>query len=377
MDNEQITQAALLDNRPAEEKEKDYTFEEIVASVNKVEWVEKPRSQWRKFPIYNQDGSGSCVAQTEAKEMGIMRWLKDGIYVHFSAADIYQRRSNKPGSGMYGYNARKIVKDNGATLEVLAPSQNMNDQQMDSLEIAEYKKEVGKVFKVSNFVEVTTKDIDTIASIIQTTGKAVMLWFYFEYREWTDVPKILNASLQSNGANTCRHSVAGVDFILCGRSNMPEFPETWGKKAILIDESWGPNITKFESQRVITEDFFNARNFYRSYLVNFKFDEPVEPEPQPEPQPQPEPNKPKYTFNRDLEFSATYKVDQDVVALQNILKYEGFFPSNTQSTGYFGAITKTAVGKYQTKYGIAYAGNAGFGRVGPKTRAHLNSKYSK
>ena len=116
MDNEQITQAALLDNRPAEEKEKDYTFEEIVASVNKVEWVEKPRKEWRKFPIFNQDGSGSCVAQTEAKEMGIMRWLKDGIYVHFSAADIYQRRSNKPGGGMYGYNARKIVKDNGATL---------------------------------------------------------------------------------------------------------------------------------------------------------------------------------------------------------------------------------------------------------------------
>lgn len=374
MDNELLTQGALIDERPVEEKEKDYQFEEVVANINPVTWVEKPRNEWRKFPIFNQDGSGSCVAQTEAKELGVMRWLKDQIYIHFSATDIYQQRSNKPGSGMGSANARAILKNKGATLEILVPSQGMNDKEMDSVEIAEYKRQVGEVFKVSNYLKVP-KDIETVASIIQTTGKALMLWFYFEYREWKDVPVVLNTELPQSGANTCRHSVAGVDFILCGRSNMPEFPETWGKKAIVIDESWGPNITIFQSQRVITEDFFNARNFYAGYLTNFKFDDQTQPEPLPEPLP--EPNKPKYTFNRDLEFSATYKVDQDVVALQNILKYEGFFPSNTQSTGYFGSITKVAVGKYQAKYGIAYAGNAGYGRVGPKTRAHLNSKYSK
>src|SRR3990167_10850265 len=122
---------AQIDVRSETEKSKDFKFNEIVAAVNPVNWVEKTQSDWRKFPIFNQDGSGSCVAQTEAKELGVMRFLKDGIYVHFSATDIYQQRSNKPAGGMGAIDARSIVKNSGATLEVLAPSQAMTDGQMD------------------------------------------------------------------------------------------------------------------------------------------------------------------------------------------------------------------------------------------------------
>ena len=88
MPHTQITSGALIDTRTEAQKLKDLRFEEIVASANPVNWVEKSPSQWRKFPIFNQDGSGSCVAQTEAKELGIMRWLKDGVYV-ISAQPIF------------------------------------------------------------------------------------------------------------------------------------------------------------------------------------------------------------------------------------------------------------------------------------------------
>src|SRR3989344_6739260 len=166
---------AELDVRPESEKIKDFKFNEIVASVNPVNWVEKTHDQWRRFPIFNQDGSGSCVAQTEAKELGIMRWLKDNIYVHFSATDIYQRRANRPAGGMAAVDARNIVRI-GATLEVLAPSQDMTDQQMDSAAVEDYKREVGGVFAVPNFVEISQRTIDAIASVIQTTQKGVMVW---------------------------------------------------------------------------------------------------------------------------------------------------------------------------------------------------------
>ena len=97
MNNEEhFLSGALIDVRPEEEKENDYHFGEIVAAANPVSWVEKPQSAWRKFPIFNQDGSGSCVAQTLAKLLGILYWLKNQLYVHFSATHIYQRRSNKP-----------------------------------------------------------------------------------------------------------------------------------------------------------------------------------------------------------------------------------------------------------------------------------------
>lgn len=42
-------------------------------------------------------------------------------------------------------------------------------------------------------------------------------------------------------------------------------------------------------------------------------------------------------------------------------------------TGYFGAATVRAVGRFQIRYGIATAGGSGYGIVGPKTRAKLNA----
>ena len=42
-------------------------------------------------------------------------------------------------------------------------------------------------------------------------------------------------------------------------------------------------------------------------------------------------------------------------------------------TEYFGALTEAAVKKFQVKHGIAGPGDSGYGFVGPKTRAKLNS----
>ncbi|MEK7500508.1 MAG: peptidoglycan-binding domain-containing protein [Patescibacteria group bacterium] len=43
-----------------------------------------------------------------------------------------------------------------------------------------------------------------------------------------------------------------------------------------------------------------------------------------------------------------------------------------RETTYFGPATRAAVQKFQVKYGIAGPGDAGYGRVGPATRAKLN-----
>ncbi|MBI2055270.1 MAG: peptidoglycan-binding protein [Candidatus Sungbacteria bacterium] len=357
----QFQSGAVIDERPEAEREKDYKFEEIVAAVNPVNWIEKARDQWRKFPIFNQDGSGSCVAQTEAKELGIMRWLKDKIYVHFSATDIYQRRANRPSGGMAAVDARKIV-GKGTTLEVLAPSQGMTDGQMDSATVEDYKRKVGEVFAVPNFVEITQRSIDTIASVIQTTGKGVMVWFYFQYDEWTDVPEVKNPNLNLYAGSTNRHSVTAVDFTLYN-----------GKKALIIEDSWGPQFG-LNGQRVITEDFFNARCWYAGYLVNFQFEDQTQPKP--EPQPAPVNPKPKYRFAKVLTFGMT---NADVKALQDILKYEGLFPKNTSSTSYYGAVTAKAVYQFQMKYGVAPKSELDAlqgRRVGDKTIAKLNALYA-
>lgn len=336
---------ALIDARPESEKEKDFKFEEVVAVAAPVNWFEKPQTQWRKFSIFNQNGSGSCVAQTQAKELGIMQWLRDSNYVHFSATDIYQRRANKPGTGMAAVDARKIATQS-VTLETLTPSQSMTDAQMDATFIQPYKREVGKIFKVLNYVELPLKDIDVAASVIQKTGKAVMVWFYFQYNEWTDHPTIINPILDMTAPSTIRHSVAAVDFTLVN-----------GKKSLIIEDSWGPQFG-FGGQRVIDEDFYKKRNFYSGYLVNFSFGAP---------------QKPVYTFNVDMQYGQT---NNDIIVLQDCLKYEGLFPSNAASTGFYGSITRKAVEDFQTKYNITTPTSAGYGRVGPLTRAKLNEIFN-
>ncbi len=47
--------------------------------------------------------------------------------------------------------------------------------------------------------------------------------------------------------------------------------------------------------------------------------------------------------------------------------------SKGNETQFFGALTEIAVQKFQKKYGIAAAGDPGYGYVGPKTRAKLNA----
>jgi peptidoglycan hydrolase-like protein with peptidoglycan-binding domain len=46
-------------------------------------------------------------------------------------------------------------------------------------------------------------------------------------------------------------------------------------------------------------------------------------------------------------------------------------------TGYYGALTRKAVQAFQVKYGVAKPGDAGYGIVGPKTRAALQKAFAK
>lgn len=358
-DGDQFISGALPDLRSAEQKDRDYTLREIVAELSPVRWEEKAPSTWRKFPVFNQDGSGSCVAQTLAKLLGILYWLKNQTYVHFSATHIYRRRSNRPSGGMSGVEAFEIAKS-GVTLEELVPSQGMNDAQMDAVDIPGYKEKVGEVFRSSNYVMLPLRSIDAVASVIQATGKGVMVWLFFEFREWTDVPTVLNPDLGLTSSGVCRHSVAAVDFTL------------WkGEKALVVDESWGKNISMFDGQRVITEKFFNSRNWFAAYPIDFKFADQSAPSPDPLPQPA----RPSHRFTKVLAIGTT---DPDVAALQDILKYEGMFPTNVASTGYYGAITARGVRLWQTRHAVASAAEIAAvdgRRVGDKTIEKLNQSY--
>lgn len=68
-------------------------------------------------------------------------------------------------------------------------------------------------------------------------------------------------------------------------------------------------------------------------------------------------------FGRSLSIGST---GSDVTALQQFLNAQGYL--NVSATGYFGALTKAAVGKWQVAAGVTTSGNAGFGTFGPISR---------
>ena len=340
---------ALEDMRPTKEKTKDYRFEEI-ASVPVVDWVEKPQSDWKKFPIFEQSGS-SCVANAVAKIIGIEQIPEEGKFINLSRRDIYSQRFNKPGEGMNALDVNNIAIKNGVSLEYFMPSEGLTEQQMnEAADRTPANKTIAKVFRMKNWF-VLPYDMDAIASVVDK-NHPVMVFMRFNYSEWDrQVPVITDQAFQLN------HAVAIVDRTLYQ-----------GKKAFIIDESWGKN-RGINGQRILTEEWFDLKNgrinwaSYFEDLSNLDLIEKVE--------------KPKYKFLKDLKVGMT---DPDIIALQDCLKYEGLFIKTQVSTGYFGGITRKAVVDFQQKYvddilkpeGLS----EGTGFVGPATRKKLNELFS-
>jgi len=338
---------ALEDTRPRKEREKDFLFKEIVATTTPVTWQER---EPRQFPIRDQDGSGACVAFSLAKLAGIIQQTNHGgRFVDFSPAFVYQRRANKnigDGQGMHAIDAWNILRKDGITLDPLMPSDDLTEAQINALPEQPVYRDVAKLFKIDNYVSYTPmRDFDAIAGTIQRTGKGVMVWFRFDYSEWTEMPRARSQH------PTLHHAVVAVDAVIHK-----------GEQCLVIDDSWGPMFGR-AGQRFITRDFFEKRNTHASYALSFKLDADELP-------------RPRYRFTVPLRQGQT---SVDIQALQDILKYEELFPSNVASSGFYGEITRRAVLAYQTKYQVASPAELAQVNgtiVGPKTLEHLNSKYS-
>lgn len=334
------------DPRTQEEKDKDYIHEELFLGLPNPIWEER---EAKKFPIRNQDGSGACVAFATAKILGIDEVYEGREYVELSPRSIYVLRANKAignGMGMYLPNALDIARLHGACLESDVPSDNKGETAINvTSDITPEMREKGKIYRTKGQVQLPI-DIDSIADIT-TKGKGVLLGFRFDYDEWTDRPKV-----NPNSKQSCGHGVAGVDNRLIK-----------GEKIITMDDSWGPHYAKF-GQRDIDKDFLAKRCFYAGYTINLDFAEDLT-------------NKPKCNFKSSMRRGDRNK---NVVILQDILKYEGLFPLNVDSTGFFGPTTQRGVVKLQEKYASEILTPVGLtkgtGFVGASTIKFLNKKYA-
>ena len=329
---ENINTGVIEDPRTPEEKAKDFQHSELAGAV-KINWVEKDPSTWRKYSIRNQDGSLSCVAQACAKA------LETNTGEVESAHPIYRSRSNYPSGGMWLQDAGNIVVKIGTTSEQADPSQNMGENQINT------DIKVPSTVRSKMYISVNIQNIDQLAEAVEIAKHCPIIINGY-WQEWTDVPTVMPGTEPFNFG----HGICIVDYTL------------WkGKKAVVIDDSWG-KVTTLGSggQRVLTEDYLKARGTDAIYFIQIA----------------PTDQKPKHTFSKFLTYGMTN--DPDVKALQQILAYEGLFPANLDTGNYFN-ITASAVLKWQLKHNVASLAelNGLKGRrCGIKTIAMLNSLYN-
>lgn len=340
----------VKDPRSAAQKSLDFQHDEVAAAFGVAAWRVNDPSTWSKLSIRNQDGSSSCVSQ------GIAKAYEMKFGEPYSALPIYTNRKNKPALGMWLQDGGDIAKKIGTVPERLLGSQNMNETQMN-VPVSMSQFSPSDIKKAKAYVFINPKDIDALAAVLDA-GFAVILTFESNYGEWKEIPKYSGLPTQW-GHCVCdpkdRTLWTDKDY-----TNM---------KAIVIDESWGvginaDHILPVDGKRLITEDFLKARATGAMYLI---FDDAVITQ------------KPKYTFSKNLMFGM--KADADVKALQAILAYEGYFPTEAEyHTGNFGNMTLNAVKKLQLMYASDILYPAGLssptGYVGPYTITWLNNNFS-
>lgn len=336
---------ALDDNRPVEEKAKDYTHAEMgFATI--PNWVEK---QFLKFfDLRNQDGSLTCGAQSGAKALGIENHKEEGSFQTFSALPIYDIRFNKPSGGMMITDIGKGCTQ-GSVFETSVKSQNLGETACNfPFYLSQSDKIVMEKYRAGGYVPNVPIEINTIASITDQ-GKGVVIAIFFQEDEWRQTMVVNNPNLQRE--NALRHFVVVTDYTLLD-----------GKKYLVIEDSANleTSIEK-KGQRLMTEEFFNKRCYGALYLLE---------------RPNTAPVKPKYAFLAPLTYGM--RNNADVKALQSILKHESLMNLAIPSTGNYLDKTAEAVLKWQIKHNVASLEELNRlkgRRVGSKTITKLNELY--
>jgi len=292
-----------------------------------------------------QASSGSCVSQSCA----LINTKKTGVIA--SAVPIWQRRSNKPATGMSYADVIKLLPTVKISKESDVPSQNMTDAQMDAQDI------VYKGTELDPVVEPLTlnKSFYEVAQAVRQHGIA-SIWFRCSVNNW--LKWIMD---KCDNSNEVGHSVAVIDAVKYKGVNYLIFLDSAGHYT--RDPNPQPEWIKTYGIRAITEEAFNQGVYNQWTVVDIKkIDTTIQ--------------KPVYKFTAPLFFGMLN--NNDVRKLQEILIYEGMLDKRAV-TGNYKNMTRSAVKAFQVKYKVATMAeiNQVNGmRCGQKTINKLNELYA-
>lgn len=338
--------------------ERDFRHEEISAAVAPTEapvWEdidadrpaqmadhEDPRGKVKVYgEINDQNGSGSCVAQTVSKMIGAENLLEEKKFLECSAIPIYARGFVGSG-GMYPREGMKIGSEKGTTLKQLLPSDQKTEADMRKLDgETEVDRLIGGIIRGGDFVAVPV-NLDTVATIL-TRGKSIAMSLRFA----SDLdPR--NPQLDLNGQYG--HEILLTTFGKWNGARGIFYQNSWHESWGFHGCGWIPEsmFSKVESLWYY-EDRKNMSGGAAPLLI-----------------------KPEYTFTRTMKVGSN---NAEVAMLQRCLGYLTdatgmLFPAGQAPTGYYGGITYNAVARFQALKGLPKTG-----AVDSNTIAALNVEF--
>lgn len=287
-------------------------FEEIVGKIEEPIWKEKLENELRSFPTFYQGTTASCVMHSLCLAAGIDYENKYGTFIKFAPLFGYYFRINKNyenGEGMIVSNAYTIARDQGFIPYELLPSNGFTESQANKVKIQPWFLEIGKIFRIGKDGQPVRiglpKDFNTIASVIQKTKKGVTVLLRIGEGEWqgSTMPRLMTTNPEYG------HEVVIIDFYTKS-----------GKKLLRIQDS----ADKSFPFKDISEEYFKERAVQVEYGMTFRFAI--------------SPGKPIF--------------DGSIKSYQEILRAEGFFPTNIDFIEIWGPRTQQASDKFTEKYGL-------------------------
>lgn len=226
----------ISDPRPIQEKVKDHLHTE--GSIPII---------WKELDLSNlgitvsqriQDGSYSCLFQAA---MSLLEKLTGKVW----SATPYFWRKNYPDQGSYIQDVGDVLKNKHTLLEVLSPSQNQSEAQMNEL------KTLLTTMGIIGYAQPAIQDINQIAEAIEGYGGCIVSYDSNndEYDHEGQTPTYIGSPV------TFGH---GICALLYGTIN--------GVKTIVCRDSAG-QWSAADGIRFITEDFHSHRNTGALYFT--------------------------------------------------------------------------------------------------------------
>lgn len=339
---------------------RDYEWSEVGFATTPFDWnkgfdIEEKLSERLNIPNFkippkDQGVSSSCGGQAWAYLSQVLEALATGTFEERSAKYTYAQ-TYVPGGGSRGRDNAKIFIDQGVSRETELVSYQNNKPPSEvfmqrSADITTQVRADAMLSRSLSYTQTGT-NIDDVAQAIEANSGVIIGISGSNNGTWkSELPKPPKTT-----SKIWKH------WVYAGKAKKIN-----GKKHVGILNSWGKN-TGDNGWQWLSEDYFNAVADGHSVIWSgwtHVFN------------PNPVPPAFHHTFNTDIMFGES---GEEVKQLQTALQVEGQFPESVPVTGYFGNVTLQAVQKFQLKYSITTANNAGFGRVGPKTRAKLNELF--